>query len=327
MVTDASGPTDGYFGVDTGDAPISVDAIDQGNSEMSPPDVMDVLTRVDVMDVHDSAPEAMCGSAPPDASVCLSRPLRVLALTDSQCGTLQGTSSVASTLCQRDTSGPDELYQLHLAAPSGLALRATSGSDLVLSVRSNCADANSEVACGQDTTGTSQGFAPALRAALPAGDYVVIVDEYGGSPTGGSYVLEAAPFTAAANARCGGALAMTSGVARTQQLIATGDSNGRLCRTTDSGAELFYSVVMPAGSTADVVVNVTGGTWLPVIHVFGGCSAMPTCFGDMSATGAGPTNLLVRNTGTSTINAIIAVAAPREPSDAANQFDITVTVN
>lgn len=99
-------------------------------------------------------------------------------------GSTRGGASSFAASCGSRGPGPDQLYSFELRRTRRVRLREQSEFDALLSLRSECQLAESEVACSDD----SPSGHPVINAELPAGKYYVIVDGQARSE-GGDYVL------------------------------------------------------------------------------------------------------------------------------------------
>jgi hypothetical protein len=313
--------------------PTGNDAGDAGPDVVGPDatDAQDSPVPIDAMDVSTDAPPddgfippvRDCGVAPDGSSTCAGHAVRAFMPGQTVCGTLSGTSGIASSGCQPDTRGPEDVLSFHLATAGGVTLAVQAAIDTVLTVRNGCPPAGTELACNEQQGGA---LAPAIRASLPAGDYDVVVDQFGASGVGGPYDLVTGVYAPASNATCTTATLLTSGTPA-MGTIGAGDSTSRACRTTDAGSELFYRVQIPSSQTATIVATPTGPSWRPFLHAMDACGATPSCLADAMAAGAGmPAMLTVHNSGTSVRDVVIVVAAPTEPVDALSGFTLLATV-
>lgn len=219
-------------------------------------------------------------------------------------GTTRGMSTVPSTGCQMNASGPEDSYTLTVTSRTGVILsteNTATSFDSVVSIRRTCTDAMTEVACDDDG-GDMPGTSSIARAVLDPGTYSVIVDGYSGGA--GNYVLSASAFTPAANGVCAGATALAPGAMLAAQDLAVAGSASTVCNRTGDSGVLYYSVAVPASSRVDVTVTPTMGmTWTPSIRVLDSCTAT-TCVA--SRTGTTATTLV--NSGTSPRTFVLAVA-------------------
>ena len=262
---------------DAGDDVPTTDAVDVdgGPADGGVADV--VIPPTDVVTPTDT------GVPPSDAGAagCTS-PARALGVpADRVTGTVSGASHLTASCAQTD--GPEVVHTLHLAARTGVQLSTDASFDSVLSVRRSCTDAMSEVGCNDDTPGSHNSY---LRRVLDPGDYAVIVDEYGGAGgTGGTYTLDLATFTPAANADCG-APGMLSATTPTTGDTTTGLASSNACATDQWGPQLFYAVSVPAGQRATFTATPSGAPWAATVRVRTAC-ADTVCLGAATSATAG----------------------------------------
>lgn len=300
---DGSGAPDAVDGADT---PVAQDASD--------------ADRTDVM----ASDAATCPTPGPDAGVCFGRSEVTLPLPGSVCGTLHGASQIPSTSCQSDTGGPEAVFVTQLAARTGLALAVHSALDTVLTVRRDCNDTihGSEIACNDIQPGVSS----ALRVVLDAGVYQVVVDQFGATASGGSFVVDAQTYVPATNATCAMADALTLPASRTSELIATGDSTAVACRTTDRGPARFYRATVGVARVLNVQVHPTGA-WRAAIHLFSTCGASAACLADATGTSTAPDAAITwTNGGSATTDVFIAVSATAEPVTDTDGYSLQASI-
>jgi hypothetical protein len=114
-------------------------------------------------------------------------------------GSTRGGASVFAASCGARAGGPDDVYRFALDRPARVRIQEHSDFDAVLSLRSQCEEPASELACSDDGV---EGRVM-LSAELAAGQYYVVVDGYARGE-GGDYVLAIeraeprAPLSAAA---------------------------------------------------------------------------------------------------------------------------------
>ena len=109
-------------------------------------------------------------------------------------GTLAGVSRTAGTSCSI-AAGPEAVYLLELPERRLVDLRLNPSTDMVVSIRRNCADPATELACDPE----------GLRKILDPGRYFVLVDQVRASGLRASYSLQASAVVAPADASCAGA--------------------------------------------------------------------------------------------------------------------------
>ncbi len=201
-------------------------------------------------------------------------------------GMITGVGCTTATI-----GGSERIYRLTITAPTTLVLAATAANtstDLVMTVRRNCATSASEVACNDDEAGTN----PAIRRTFDPGEYFVVVDEYGdaASATGGMVTLTATAVAPAANAACAMATRLTAGTAVMGDTLASGDVVTTTCSSFNDGPQLFYTYTIPANSSATFTATPTSmPVWSPFVRVFADCASAATCL--TTATGAATTGV------------------------------------
>src|SRR5690606_7022987 len=94
--------------------------------------------------------------------------------------TLGGVDEFSAT-CAGGAEGPDHAYRFEVPEPSRVRLRLTSEHDGSLSLRSDCFDGRSELACNDDGSAAGESL---LTAQLEAGSYYTIVDSFSPGQSG-----------------------------------------------------------------------------------------------------------------------------------------------
>lgn len=198
-------------------------------------------------------------------------------------GTIAATTgnNVTATTCQADVPGGEAIYSLHLTAPTTVHLQTAGTLDTVVSIRSMCDVATSEVACNDDD---GPSLLSSITQMLPAGDYFVIVDQYsGGTPSGGMFTLYYDAVTPVANGTCATAATLTPGTPVMGNTI-NGGARSSGCVTANDGNETFYSLTIPANSAATVTMTPgTTGTYAPELRLLDTCAAT-TCLANSAGT-------------------------------------------
>ncbi len=234
----------------------------------------------------------------------------------------------ASMTCQDMAGGSERIFRLTLAAQTTIVLSATAmnvGTDTILAIRRNCASTATEVACNDDIGGGN--FNSSLRATLPAGDYFVILDEFGpaAEATGGPVTLTLQTVTLAANAVCAMATPLTAGMG-----VMGNTNNGNsivpnMCEPINTGTQLYYSFVIPANSAGTFAVVPSGmPAWAPFVRVFNSCASQDACTATNLAPMAGGTaTAIVRNNGMMPQTVFVTVGS----TQMANGGAFTITAN
>ena len=299
-----------------GDAADARDAFD-GSSDAA--DAFDAATDTarDVPQVD--AP--ICPAPAADAATCLGRGVVDYTLGSMVCGNATGASAIASTSCQPLAGGPEAMFGFDVTATTGVAFTVRAGFDSILSIRSMCSDTAGEIACN-DVSGTDASSS--LRTVLDPGHYVAVVDQFGNAGSGGAFTIESQTFTAAANARCTTARMLSAGASVTDESIASGDSSPTLCRTVDRGAERFYTISVPAGSTLAVTATMHGG-WRIAMHIVDGCTSTANCLADALGTTTTPNPTIHwTNNGPAARDVTFAIASVSEPVADTDRYDLAI---
>jgi len=84
-------------------------------------------------------------------------------------------------VCGGGGGAPERVVKLTATAPVAVVIKALASHDTLLHLRSTCGDANTELACDDDSAGNMQAM---LQADLEAGDSWLFVDAYGASTSG-----------------------------------------------------------------------------------------------------------------------------------------------
>ena len=245
------------------------------------------------------------GDAPTDvvAASCSWQPSApVLTLPRSEVrGTLRGTSRNPSTTCTRSkgAGGPEAIYTLRLTERTVVDLEVVSNIDTVVSIRRDCTDPLTELACndtsadndpsgagGSSGTGGSGGSFPGVpvppppfpfdagadvpqgsnnsrdghvRAALDPGTYFVLVDEAEAFGVGGDYVLKVSSSTPPAQSSCATALPISDGVSLAAEQLDLASGNAISCSGGTARPALFYKATIPSGQRLTARAFVTRG--------------------------------------------------------------------
>ena len=180
-------------------------------------------------------------------------------------------------------SGPDIFYSLHLTAAARITATVTAtgagAADYVpvVDLLASCAD-TAGLSCGgdgQSNAATDDNFSVA------AGDYILVVDGYGGSA--GTFTLDvtaSAPVTPPANDICTGATALNVHTAG-DHVSVTGDTSvsfdnysSPVCSQNGSKGDLFYAINLTAKSSLHVDVQAASGSNIdPILGLIPSCVA------------------------------------------------------
>lgn len=213
----------------------------------------------------------------------------------------------AATSCRPGTGGSERIFRLTLAAETTIVLRANAmdaNTDTVLAIRGNCASSASEAACDDDSGPATNSL---IRRTLPAGEYFVLLDEFGPAAlaTGGMVTLTLQTVTLAANATCAGALPLMPGVVVNGNTNLTGaDVAPNMCLGFNNGPELYYSFQIPALTSATFTAIPSGmPAWTPFVRVFNSCASQDVC------TGTGAFSAMVRNGTMNPVTVFVSVGS------------------
>jgi hypothetical protein len=171
----------------------------------------------------------------------------------------------------------DVVYRVTTVTTGVLTLTVTpvAGSALtpVVSVRSACAVANSEVAGSCAAAQAASAPAQAVLTVLPPGDWFVVVDSAGGA---GGFVLDVS-FSTSTGASCPTALSLNA--ALTAPLTVAGSTvglpamTGGTCGGTGATAsEFVYTFTTTDVRDLRVRVDSRSGTYQPVVYLRSGCA-------------------------------------------------------
>lgn len=156
-------------------------------------------------------------------------------------------------------------HALEVAEPSRLRCRLSSDADAIVSVRSDCADPETEVACGS-------GSGAGLRARVEAGRHAIVVDGYGPGEQG-AYTLacdlapaDGATDVVADSCAAPGSLPTTGSIAL-DTFAARDDLRGS-CALGDGGPDLVYRVDVAAPAHLRAT---PGGAALPILYLQRSC--------------------------------------------------------
>ncbi|MBL8941330.1 MAG: hypothetical protein JNM69_42685, partial [Archangium sp.] len=269
------------------------------------------------------------GSAGGGSAQCALPSAGTLAPNSSVAGSINAAAGSLIAGCTTSTVGAEDIWSFSVnstqtvkfeTTPSVLPDGGAYTIDSVLYVRSQCADAGSELGCSDEGTST---FGPSrFSAQLTPGSYSVIVERYSSTiPTGGPapYGLTATAVPSAANASCATPTALVEGTPTTGQSTESGGAVGTSCAVSNSGPQRFYSFSVPAATRATFTVTPQAPAVSVVRRLVDSCAAT-TCLASGSGTTAG--TLVFDNRGGAPTTAIVSVAATRSGTDAV--FDVSV---
>lgn len=230
----------------------------------------------------------------------------------------------AGTSCQPLTGGSERIFRLTLAARTTIQLAATAmdaNTDTVLEIRRNCASSATAVVCDDDSGPSTNSL---IRRTLEAGEYFVVLDEYGAAAaaTGGMVTLTLQTVTPAANATCAGAAPLMVGAAAMGNTITSGgDANPMTCSAFNNGPQLYYSYTIPANTVATFTAAAMGmPAWTPFIRVFNSCATENVCTASASST------VMVRNATMNPQMVVVSVAAPSIDSGGAFTLNTAIAM-
>ncbi len=172
-------------------------------------------------------------------------------------GTLPAVSATAlnrvtTMSCRATTAGTEHIYTLTVTAPTPLQIYTTGTTDPTISIRRNCLDGASELACDDDGGASLNAT---IRAVFAPGTYYVVVDS--NSTSSVAYTLNVANWAAASNPTCATATPLVDGTTLTAQNPAGGGDRTTQCQSTAEGGQLFYSVTVPSGRRATLTLTQT----------------------------------------------------------------------
>ncbi|HVZ75357.1 MAG TPA: hypothetical protein VHJ20_23435 [Polyangia bacterium] len=235
-------------------------------------------TPVDQAMTSDAAGDAPV--SPP--SLCTAVPVRALSIPDSYSGTLSGPSKIATSNCWGQvTSGPDDVFTLHLDQATGVEIHAQlepvasiTDQTIVVGVRKKCADGGGELVCNVHR---NQGTGALVHTILQPGDYLVTVDTFtvsqdgGAPPSSAAYSLTTSKFDFPPNVACAQAVEVTNGQMLTSQDASAGVDDLSRCDRLVTAKVIYYKATVPAGQT--LMVKSTGRS---AVRILASCDAA-TC--------------------------------------------------
>ncbi|MBL8685292.1 MAG: hypothetical protein JNK05_39300 [Myxococcales bacterium] len=300
------------------DVPTAMD-VPNTTDTPSPSDVTSTdSTPADTMGMDATGADVRTDSGPDASSGCgltvdgtLAIPAAGMTTTVNTMLAAGGTGGMNNTItCTTATQGGSErVYRLTLTARTGVVLRATattSGTDLTMVVRRNCASTVGELACNDDTDGTN----PVIRTVLDPGEYFVVVDEYGdaASATGGPVTLTLQTYDIVPNADCAMPETLT-GMTRMGNTN-TGATPMTTCNSFNNGSQLFYSLTIPANTRTRVTATPSGmPAWSPYVRVFSDCASAATCLATASTSAGMPSTAVFDNRSAMARTVIVSVGS------------------
>lgn len=165
---------------------------------------------------------AICGDAP------------VLTAGQAITGTTVGQADSFSATCGNSAHGSDRVYRLDVAARSRVRIHQQSDEDGVLYLRSQCADATTELVCNDDFRDQQHSL---VSTVLDPGSYFVYTDGFSAGASGGySIQADVAPESGggAANDACGSAAPLTAGAPTPVDTFTATDDLAGSCGGTGS---------------------------------------------------------------------------------------------
>ncbi len=167
-------------------------------------------------------------------------------------GTTIGASDGFQATCAGGAHSADRVFRLDLAQRSRVRVLQQSRHDGALHVRTDCAEAASEIACSDDHAGDRNKSLVTL--ALDAGTYWVVSDGYGSTEAGAFDLLaDVAPIagSGAEGDACAAPLPLAVGTTEGDTLRARDDLQGS-CVATQGGGDLVYKLAVPRRSRVRV---------------------------------------------------------------------------
>jgi hypothetical protein len=313
------------------------DVNDDRSDAASGTDALDAIDAIDARADADAkpvdAPQPFCPAQIPTVTLA----------SGTVSGVLKGAGANPAVSCRGGltTLGPEAFFTLTLDQPTTLELVVTAPIDTAIAIRPGaCADAISEIACGEDppTSVGDAGLPPTptddagiplrqtqLRAPLAAGTYTIVVDSYtlGGLPSA-AYTLSVGHLQPRANGLCATpTLLASSGTLPGEPLDLAGAPRSVCGGGTQSS--LYYTVGVPSGQRLTVRATPHGGdrTWMPRIEAFTACSSN-TCLAQGHLAAGTSQQLDWINNGPNWQLVYLAVGADGAVSGAT--FDLSATV-
>jgi hypothetical protein len=231
-------------------------------------------------------------------------------------GTLAGVSRTAGTSCGT-AAGPEAVYLLELPERRLVDLRLNPSTDMVVSIRRNCADPATEVACDPE----------GLRKILDPGRYFVLVDQVRASGLRANYSLQASAVVPPADASCAGARVVGQELSLVAESFDLAAEPAPSCNGGPSRAAIYHRATIPSGQrlTARAIGNGGDRRWTPVLQLLSGCGPAATCLASDRLAEDGSTLLRYVNNGPRDQEVIVTVGATSFPADAL--FDLVINVS
>ncbi len=203
----------------------------------------------------------------------------------------QVTSQFSTHTCRSTAAGAEHIYSFTVTAPTALQVYTTGSTDPTLSIRGNCTDGATELACDDDGGASLNAY---VRRVFAPGTYYVIVDS--NSTSALAYTLNLALWPAAAsNPTCGSATTLADGVPVMGQNPAGGGDRTTLCQSSAEGGQLYYAMTVPSGRRATVTLTQTSSVARSLaLRVLEGCPTT-SCASSLSTTALTAQTLTVDN--------------------------------
>jgi hypothetical protein len=163
-------------------------------------------------------------------------------------GTTAGAPDAFQATCAGGAHSADRVFRLDLAERSRVRIQQQSRHDGALHLRTQCAEAASEIACNDDHAGDRTKSL--LTLALDPGTYWVVSDGYGSTEAGAFDLLaDVAPIagSGAEGDACAAPLPLPAGTTEGDTLRARDDLQGS-CAADAGGADLVYRLAVPRRS-------------------------------------------------------------------------------
>jgi hypothetical protein len=282
-------------------------------------------------------------------------------------GTLRGTSRNASTTCTRSkgAGGPEAIFSLRLTERTVVDLEVVSNIDTVVSVRRDCTDPLTELACndtsidssdpgpfpGTGGTGGNPVVPPPptgpfpvdaavdappvsnsrdghVRAALDPGTYFVLVDEAEAFGVGGEFVLKVSSSTPPAQSSCATALPLSDGTNLAAEQLDLASGNAISCSGGTSRPALFYRATIPSGHRLTARATPTRGdrTWTPVMQLLDSCAQTAQCLATERAASDGSSGSVLRYVNNGPSDQTVLLAVGASGAVSGALFQLSVSV-
>jgi hypothetical protein len=223
--------------------------------------------------------------------------------------------------CRAITAGSEHIYTLVITAPTALQIYTTGSTDPTISIRRNCLDGASELACDDDGGASLNAY---VRAVFAPGTYYVVVDS--NSTASVAYTLNVANWGAASNPTCGTATPLVEGTPITAQNPAGGGDRSTQCQSTAEGGQLYYAVTVPSGRRATLTLTQTSATARTLaMRAFDSCPTA-ACATSLTTSALTAQTLTLDNVSTASRTFFIGVSAGDMATVDAS-FTLSVAVN